>query len=334
MNAASVKKRWTAFATSKKGRQAIRVARVGLVVAIVGYLIYQLAGVGWERLWTSMPRTPWFYLLYVGLFLTLPLTETWIYWIIWGVPFWESFPAMLKKRVYNREVMGYSGEVYLYLWGRRHVALPEREVLGTIKDNVVVSSITSTLVAFGLLGLFFLTGQVVLPADVVREEAVTLAVGLVMLGVLIALGFRFRRAILHLPARVLRKLFSLHLARLLIVQALQVAQWAVVVPEVPLSTWFTFLSAQIIIGRIPLLPSRDLLFIGAGIELAGAVDVSSASIAAMLLTSSVLDKLFNLTLFTFLSAREPKPALPAGETKAAPAFPDPLKEGEAVELSR
>ena len=81
----------------------------------------------------------------------------------------------------------------------------------------------------------------------------------------------------------------------------QVVQWMVVMPEVSLQTWFSFLAVLLVISRIPLLPSRDLIFVGAGIELSRFLDVPPAPIAGMLLVQSVLDKLLNLVLFTLLS---------------------------------
>jgi hypothetical protein len=62
----------------------------------------------------------------------------------------------------------------------------------------------------------------------------------------------------------------------------------------------TLLAVQIMITRIPLLPSRDLIFLGTGIEMSGFINVSTSSMAGMLLASSVLNKILNLVFFVLV----------------------------------
>jgi len=86
------------------------------------------------------------------------------------------------------------------------------------------------------------------------------------------------------------------------VQGLQVIQWAVVEPSVPLQAWFTFLAVQIIANSIPFVPSRDLVGVGFAIEVAQATQVPEALIASLMLVHSVMDKTLNLGLFMGVSA--------------------------------
>jgi hypothetical protein len=82
-------------------------------------------------------------------------------------------------------------------------------------------------------------------------------------------------------------------------------------PEVPIAVWLTFAAALIIVNRIPFMPGKDLLFVGAGIELAMHLDVATAQVASMLLVASVLTKVLNLSVF--VSTRtiwmEPEPRI-------------------------
>jgi hypothetical protein len=87
----------------------------------------------------------------------------------------------------------------------------------------------------------------------------------------------------------------------LIANLLQVTQWAVVEPQVPIQTWLTFLSMMIIMDRIPLLPNRDLVFMGIGLQLATVTAVAPAAMAGMLLVNSVMSKGLNLS-FMVVSA--------------------------------
>jgi hypothetical protein len=294
--------RWHAFAATARGKQVLKGARYTLTVSIIGYLAYRMTTIGWGEIWASLPRTPWFYVIFFVMYLTLPTFQSIIYGLIFKMPAWSIFPAALKKRVYNKDVMSYSGEVYLYFWARDRVDQPGVEVMHGIKDNAIVSSITSTLVAFGLLTAFFFSGLVVLPSVITQSNALYVVVAVAAAVVLVALGVRFRRSILQLSAGVLLALFGLHLARLIIVQGLQVIQWAVVEPSVPLQAWFTFLAVQIIANSIPFVPSRDLVGVGFAIEVAQATQVPEALIASLMLVHSVMDKTLNLGLFMGVSA--------------------------------
>ena len=55
------------------------------------------------------------------------------------------------------------------------------------------------------------------------------------------------------------------------------------------------------VSRIPFLPHRDFVFLGTGLEVAGALDVALPLLAGMLLTVSMLEKLLNLFFFVFFS---------------------------------
>jgi len=294
--------RWRAFAATARGRQVLKGARYALTLSIIGYLAYRMTTIGWGEIWASLPRTPWFYVIFFVMYLTLPIFQSVIYGLIFRMPAWSIFPAAIKKRVYNKDVMSYSGEVYLYFWARDRVDQPGIEIMHGIKDNAIVSSITSTLVASGLLTAFFFSGLVVLPSFITQSNALYAVVAVVVAIVLVALGVRFRRSILQLSAGLLLALFGLHFARLLIVQGLQVTQWAVVEPSVPLQAWFTFLAVQIIANSIPFVPSRDLVGVGFAIEVAQATQVPEALIASLMLVHSVMDKTLNLGLFMAVSA--------------------------------
>lgn len=323
MNLSDLRERARAFAKTSTGRRLIRVAKVGFTTGILAYLVYRLTDIGWGTILTSLPQTPWFYIIFVGMYLTLPLSEVLIYGRLWSISGWKALAPMLKKRVYNKDVLGYSGDIYLYMWARERVDMPDRHVLHTVKDNVIVSSIASTLVAIVLLTAFVLTGQIALPTGLTEHTALYLTLALVGGAVLVALGVRFRRSLVLLPGLTLLAIFGVHVMRLLVVQGLQVLQWSVVIPEVPLHAWLTFLAVQIIVSRIPLLPSRDLLFLGASLEVAHLVEVSSAAVAGMLLVHGVLDKTVNLILFAVLSLQDRRARARSAPAQAPPAQPAP-----------
>lgn len=275
-----------------------------LLAGVVIWLFYQLTQIGWDNIWRDIPTEPLFYLIFIGMYLGQPVAETFIYKIIWRLPWKEIFPVILKKRVFNKEVVNYSGEASLFMWARGRLDRSGKLILRDIKDNTVISSLTSMLIAAGLLSTFLFAG--VLPLELITEK---LEVGWVIGGsfcllLLVLLGIRFRKSVVALPGHQVRQIFGLHVGRLLFVQVLQILQWMVVMPEVPLAVWFALLSAQIIAQQIPLVPSKDLLVVAMSAELAGWLALSDSGLASMLLAATVIDKVVNFILFSVLSMRE------------------------------
>jgi hypothetical protein len=294
--AAGAKEGFGVFARTRTGRVLGRVGRGVFLAALLTWLFFQLGGIGWDRIWTSLPRTPWFYVIFAVAYLMLPLAETLIYRITWRFPFWRGIPAFFRKRVYNNDVLGYSGEIYLFAWARKRIGLRDGTIARTIRDNNIVSSIASTLVAVGLLAGFVFAGQIQIQNWFIDYSALHVITGIVVALVAFTIAVRFRRYLFSLPLKLTLVILGIHVARLLIANVLQVLQWAVVVPEVPLHTWFTFLAAMIIMDRIPLLPNRDLVFLGIGVQLAHVTAVAPAAMAGMLLVNSVMSKGLNIGL--------------------------------------
>ena len=304
MRTARLRVHWQRFASSKLGKRVLWGARQLLTLGIAAYLIYRMSLIGWGEIWQSLPRTPWFYVVFLAIYLSLPVFQALAFGLIWGRAPLGLLPPMLKKRVYDKDVLDRSGDVYVYFWGRANVDHTERELLHHVKDNAITSSVASTLVAVGLLVVFLLLGYVPLPDAIAQHSWAYGGAGLVALGLIAIAGVRFRRAVFLLPARVLGLLFGLHLTRVFVQKLLLVVEWKVALPEIALSIWIVFLAVQIVTSRIPLLPGRDLIFMAAGIELAGSVAVSKAAIAGLLGVHSVLDKALNLAVFAGVSAWE------------------------------
>lgn len=295
---------WTAFAESSTGRVVVKGVRWLFVAAISGYLIYQLTELGWKKVWTSLPTTPAFYILLALMYVTLPVTEAVIYGRAWNVSSRSLLPVLFRKRVLNNDVVGYSGEAYFFLWMQKNSEIARRQILATIKDNMIISSVSSTSVAFLLLAVFFLSGQIQLLEQYLPDSTSTLAAAVAILILVVAVGLAFRRAIFSLPASMLGVFAIGHFARFILNNGFQVTQWAIVIPEVPLGTWITMLALYIIINQVPLIPARGLFFVTASVELAGPLDIPTAAVASMLLAQNLLDRGINLLVYVGTTAAE------------------------------
>ncbi len=313
---------WRRFSATPRGKRTKWALRQLITLAVAGYLIYRMSLIGWMEIWQALPRTPWFYLVFLGIYLALPLAQAVAFGVIWDRSPLQLLVPTLKKRVYDKDVLGYSGDVYMYLWGRTHTAHDDITLMHHVKDNAIMSSVASSLVAALILATFWFAGYISLPAFIARYETLYAAGGVLLLGGLGWAVVNFRRTVFRLAGRTLAALFWVHLLRVVLIESLQVLEWTVALPEIALEVWFTFLAVKIIMARIPLLPSQELIFMAAGIELAAVVNVPRAAIAGLLGVHSVLDKGLNLLVFAGTSVwmpdQEAEPQRPDARSADAP----------------
>lgn len=205
----------------------------------------------------------------------------------------------------NTDVIGYSGEAYLFVWMRDNVPVETKKVFQAIKDNVILSSIASTFTAIVMMTVFAMTGTVDFLSFIPPRTA-TVILGL-LIAVLLGL-FIFGNRLISMGKAVAFKIYSIHQVRLLFVFGLEVFNWSLVVPEVPWSIWFTFLAIKIIASRIPFLPSQDVLFIAIGIEFSKHLAVSSAAIGGVFLAGNIVSKVISLLFFSIMGLSKLSPS--------------------------
>jgi len=296
------------------------------VAGIIGIILYQLYDIGWMEVLRSLPSEPLFYILFLILYVTLPVAEVLIYKQVWTFKAWEGFKVFITKKVYNDEVMGYTGEVYLYTWGRKLAGLSDKDVLKNIRDNSILSAVNSNVTAFLLIGVLISAGQVKLADLIGNVNYLYVFLGIFITAVLIVLFIQFRQYLFDLPLKKAATIFGIYTVRFAIHHALLMLSWAVVIPDTPLNVWFTFLATIIVVNRIPFIPSKDLVFVWFGIELSKMLNMATASVAGMLLVFSALTKITNLILFTLISvyseAKELNDLPPPGENELPVDQPD------------
>lgn len=296
----------TAFFSSAKGKSIAKWLQWILFVVITAWMGFELTKIGWLNVWNSLPTNWLFYLIFLFTYFQLPLFEVWIYRITWVFDAIKSIPAFIIKRVYNKDVLGYSGEFYFFIWAKKYLSLPDREIILAIKDNNVISSVASTLVSIGLLSIFIFSGKVPIQDWINYDQLVYWILGVVGLIILSALAYRFRNYVIHMSASSAASIFGIQIFRLLLVQAFNLLMFYVVMPETPLYVWFTYLSIEIILSRVPFLPNKDFIFVSLSISLAGALAVSEIEIAGLMLARSALGKILNFVFFGVFSFFKPK----------------------------
>lgn len=295
---------------SPKGKRVSRFATYFFQVMIIGVIFYQLTGIGWGEIYRSLPTTPFFYLLFLFIYFLLPFSEVLAYRICWDIPYFGSIPIFIKKRIFNKDVMGYSGELVLMQWAASEGPLGQKQAFKDIRDMNIISSAASTFVALGLLALLLLTGQIRALDYLFDTEAISgyssleYVIGFIVLIIVSGIAYRFRKYLFSMSWEISSKVFLIHSCRMVILYAAQILQWYIVLPDVSIEIWFTFLSVNIVISRIPFLPSQELVATGTNIELAKVVNAPVAAVTGLFLVHDVLGKILNLVFYLYYSSRD------------------------------
>ncbi len=310
MNIKKIRHRWSQFFKTERGKAVARWIRRLFLAAMIIWLLYQLTEIGWGKVWDSLPVNPLFYVLLLLLYVALPASQIIIYRLVWKFPRLRGFLIFLLIKVYNQNVVGYSGEVYLYFWAQKNVDRKDIDILKDIKDSNILSSISSTIIAIGLLATFVLTDQIRLLKWLPTTSNWYVTAGVVALLILIFVLYKFRRFIISMPPKKAGSIFAIHSGRLLFIQVIQILQWHIELPHIPLHVWFTFVALQLVMSRIPFLPNQDLLFFGTSMKLTGVLHVPKAEIAALLLANQVIGKIISFALFSMTSFLRERSLIP------------------------
>ncbi|MBW4332204.1 hypothetical protein KY084_15180 [Stakelama sp. CBK3Z-3] len=301
------------WAGSRDGGRVLAVLRWLFFATMIGWLVAKVNAIGWGEVARSLPANPLFYILFVIMFLMLPASETLIFRLILGGGIVREFPIFIRKRILNAALVGYSGEAYYFLWAQRNLRLPAKRIMLGIKDNAILSAISSATITALLLIAFVTTGQARLFARWLDSAAGWLIAGALAAAFVLPFAWRLRRRIFSIPVSTAIAVLAIHMVRIALVVLLQATQWAVVLPQEPWSVWILFLTMQMVVSRLPFIPNRDLLFLSAGLQMSGAVHVPQEAMAGLLLAGGALTQGSNLVFFVLTAVFRPRD-LPRGES--------------------
>lgn len=264
---------------------------------ILGYLIFQIHQIGFKNFLVSIPLDPLFYIIYLMIYISLPMLEYIIYKKKWVLSDWSFIKTLFKKKVLNSDVVGYSGEFFLYIWAKENLKIKKRNIIFFIKDNNIISSLSSGFVSFLLLLYFIINGFINIEYFNLIKDRKTVLLFFTITIFLIIILTRFKKFIFYVKLLEGIQIFLLHSVRILAINILQIFQWSLVMPEITLSVWFTYSAVQIIISRIPFLPSLDALFVNVILELSDLLLVGQDLIIGMLTMNIVFNRLLNLGIY-------------------------------------
>lgn len=238
---------------------------VGPAISAAVFLavLYNLRSLSFREVESLVPRSPFFWAMFLAFYMAIPLSEWVIFRRLWQIP-GSGFLALLRKFVGNEILLGYIGEVYFYSWARRRSAMVGAP-FGAIKDVAILSAFTGNAVTLAMVALAWpFIGWLSLGV----HSRPIYASAVVMLLVSLA-AMPFRRRLFSLPWHELRFVIALHTARILGSGLLLASMWHIVLPDVALRWWLLLAALRLLVSRLPLLPNKDFVFAGIAVVLVG-----------------------------------------------------------------
>ncbi|WP_242097515.1 hypothetical protein [Sphingomonas sp. CROZ-RG-20F-R02-07] len=263
-----------------------------LTLAMIAGLGHELLKSGLAGLSRSVPSDPRFYLCFAALYMSLPTGDYIIFRRLWGIPI-GGLAALIKKRIANEVVFGYSGEAYFYAWARaraKMVAAP----FGAVKDVSILSAIAGNAITLLMMAIALPLGHALMKPDQLRmlegSGAIVFAISLPFL--------IFSKRVFSLPRGQLWWVFGIHCLRLLAGSVLIAFAWHFALPDVSIGMWLFLAAGRLLVSRLPLVPNKDLLFANFAIILIGQdqelSDLVAFTAALQLLVHVVLIVAFSL----------------------------------------
>lgn len=310
---------WT---KSPLGQRLGRWFNLLLSALILLLLARAIADVGWQQVIDVLPANPLFWALLIAGYLLPPLVEWYIYRRWWGFGA-QALGVFLKMRVMNDALFSYSGHTYLLVWASRYLGFafdpenpprilgrgggtgvsPAENPVAAVKDMAITSGLAGNLATLVLLAIALsLESASTLGAAL---DPRTMTILLWSFGAMIVLNLgivAFRNNVMTLPVQENMFAFGWHMVRVLAVQALLVASWAVALPGIPAETWFLLGALRMVIMRMPV-PNKEVLFAAIAVSLAGD---TAMDVAALMAAQGALHLVFHAIAWGVSAALDPE----------------------------
>jgi len=265
-----------------------------LSAAILIAALWQLRYLDVRGVIAMVPRSPLFWLLFAAGYLALPASEWVIYRRLWNLPP-RGFLALLRKRISNEIIAGYSGELYFYAWARRHASLVGTP-FGAIKDVSILSAVVANVCTLALAAVSWQS----LVALNLGTDAKVMIVSAASIALPSVVALVMRKRLFTLPRDELGRIAVIHLLRIVATTVFAAALWAVALPAAPLAWWLVLATLRLLVSRLPLLPNKDIVFAGLVAFTVG----QASNVAAMLMMIAALWLVTHLLLGAALTAVE------------------------------
>jgi len=282
------------LAASRPGRIVLQIARWAVPVVLLVLLGRRLSQLGWHEIWTARPDSLLFYVFLVLQFFLQPWGDYLIYRNLWGK---TGLPMtiLLRKRFLNSAMFDYSGELYFYFWAQKKLTLTHQQLVHAIKDSNLLSGGAGLLMVWVVLLALLAGGGFQLPQVAMDHRWLDVLVGTVPLILCAALVLGHHKLTVLSRAQIAQT-FAIHFLRSLSVLGVEFLMWEMSGALPTAIACLQFVALRLIVTRLPLVPNKDLVFVGAGIAAAGLVNVAITPVATVLVILAAADLLLGCTL--------------------------------------
>ncbi len=256
-----------------------------LLLALVGY---GLTHVGWSNIYAARPTAVSFYLVVLVPFFVQPTADYLIYRNLLRAGGSLPLRVFLRKRYMNSIMLDFSGEVYFFLWARKHLKIKDSTLLHAVKDSNVLSASAGLMVLWVMLLVLVVAGIVKIPV-VSRGTWWVVAAGSLPL-VFAAALFLGHKKLTQTSRKDMIVTFVIHVIRALTVLALEYLTWVFSGALPSTGDCLKFVALRLLVTRLPLVPNKELVFVGVGVAAAGLMHISTPKVAAVLVLVTVIDR--------------------------------------------
>jgi hypothetical protein len=282
--------RLQAHPLARRGFQFLRWLVPIALLIIIGRRLTEL---GWHEVWIARPGNPFFYVLLVLQFLIQPFGDYFVYRNLWGTVSAPSMAVILRKRVMNTFMLDYSGEVFFFLWAQSHLKLKPGMLVHGIKDSNVLSAGAGLAMLYLMTLMLLASGGLHIPAGIGAHGWLYVLIGSVPL-ILCSVLVVGRRKLTALTTGQIAGTFLIHFTRALLVLGVEFFLWQLSGALPSAVACLQFVALRLVVTRLPLLPNKDLVFVGAGIAAAGMAKVSVTPVATVLVILAAADLILAL----------------------------------------
>lgn len=286
----------TAFRLNARwGKPAQHLLRWGVPLLLLAFLGYALTQLGWGKIVDARPSGLDFYIVVLLPFFVQPIADLIIYRNLLGVGRALPLVVLFRKRYMNGIMLDYSGEVYFFFWARKNLRLKKGLLLHAVKDTNVLSASAALATVLLMLLLFVVTGGVRLPA--VATGITWVAIVILSLPLILGIAlFTGGKKITALSRADIATTFGIHFARCIIKLSLEFAIWWFSGALPSAVACFQFVALRLLVTRLPMVPNKDLVFVGVGLAAAGVLNVSAPKVAAVLVIMTAVGLIQDLVL--------------------------------------
>jgi len=192
-------------------------------------------------------------------------------------------------------MLEYSGEAYFFFWAQRNLDLRRGVLLHAVKDTNFLSAGAGLAIVWLMLLALVASGGVKLPEFLSANFWTFVSIGSVPLVPCVALVVGGSR-VTTLSRGDVASTFAIHLARSVAVLSLEFALWWLSGALPSAAACLEFVGLRLLVTRLPMMPSKDLLFVGIGIAAAGLMDVSAPKVASVLVITTAFNQLLEFVL--------------------------------------